>query len=277
MTLRLFILSLLMMTSTLGSSQVDMSEDWRIDTLDPKLKKGSFPKKAVERLKHFNISGYYRFVTNYRHLSEAYPHLEHNRNNIFIGDDSQIPQLSMNISGALNDNTRFGTDVFIWSPMTGQGMIENVKGLNLGVSLYGDFSTQVGNFNVQTGGINWYMLSPFTFQTNRGYNRYSLFERNPWDPNTATMTGRYETFYSSGAMNQDQRWGQQAFQGLIVTGTDMPGGLSASLMYGKTQLNGGLAPIPNTSYGGRIAQSKGKDFLAFNTFNSRTYADSTER
>ncbi len=272
----ILISSILLLSNLAIQAQIDTGMSWRIDTLDPKLNKGNFPKQAYQKFKQLNISGYYRFVTNYRHLSVAYPHLQNNRNNIFIGDDSQIPQLSMNISGAVSENTSFGTDLFLWSPMTGQGMIENVKGLNLGVSLYGNFSTKLGNFTVQTGGINWYMLSPFTFQTNRGYNRYSLFERNPWDPNTATMTSRYESFYSSGAMNQDQRWGQQAFQGLILTGADMPRGFSGSLMYGKTQLNGGLSPIPNTSYGGRIAKTKGTDFLAFNSFNSRTYSDSME-
>ncbi len=246
------------------------------DTLNPKLLKGVFPKKKLKTLERLNISGYYRFVTNYRHLSVPYPHLENNRNNLFVGDDSQMPQLSMNINGALNDKTSFGTDLFLWTPMTGLGMPENVKGLNLGVSLYGNFSTKLGNFNVQTGGINWYMLSPFTFQTVRGYNRYSLFERNPWDPNTARMNTRYEEFYKSGAMDQDTRWGQQAFQGLILTGSDMPHGFSGTFMYGKTQLNGGAAPLPNLSYGGRVAKNWGKNFVAFNSFNSKTYEDSTE-
>ncbi len=246
------------------------------DTLDPQLRKGVFPKKKTKILDQLNISGYYRFVTNYRHLDEAYPSMSDIRNNVFVGDDSQIPQLSMNIYGALNNKTSFGTDFYIWSPMTGRGMVENVKGLNLGVSLYGNFSTKIGNFNVQTGGINWYMLSPFTFQTVRGYNRYSLFERNPWDPNTARISSRYEAFYSSGAMDQDQRWGQQAFQGLILTATELPQNFSGSFMYGKTQLNGGSAPLPNLSYGGRLAKNFGKNFVAFNSFNSKTYEDSTE-
>ena len=213
---------------------------------------GNFPKAAKEALEQFSINGYYRFVGNYRELSKAYDVNKNNPNNLFIGDDSQIPQLMMNISGSVAPNTSFGTDLYIWSPMTGMGQAENVKGLNLGISLYGSYSSSIGDFNIRAGGINWYALSAMTFQANKGYNRYSIFERNPWDPNTKNIEDRYTTFYNSGAINQDERWGQQAFQGLIVEGARMPHGLSGSFMYGKTQLNGGLSPLPNNSVGGKL-------------------------
>ena len=237
---------------------------------------GSNFKKPLEVLENFQVSGYYRFITNYRHLDEAYPHLTNNKNNIFVGDDSQIPQLMLNIAGYTSSKTSFGTDLFMWTPMTGIGEKENVKGLNLGISLYGNFSTSVGNFNVRTGGINWYALSPFTFQTAKGNNRYSIFERNPWDPNTAKVETRYSDFYNAGAINQDQRWGNQAFQGLIVEGAQLPHNFSFSAMYGKTQFDGGLSAIPNTSYGGRIVKSsiKNQNFIAFNTFNNNSRVDS---
>ena len=232
--------------------------------------------RPLDILENFQISGYYRFIANYRHLDETYAHLEKNKNNIFIGDDSQIPQLMLNISGNTSSRTSFGTDLFIWTPMTGAGEKENVKGLNLGISLYGNFSTSIGNFNVRTGGINWYSLSPFTFQTAKGNNRYSVFERNPWDPNTAKIESRYTDFYNSGAINQDQRWGNQAFQGLIVEGAQLPKNFSFSLMYGKTQFDGGLSAIPNTSYGGRIVKTslKNQNFIALNTFNNESRLDS---
>ncbi len=238
---------------------------------------GAFPKKAVDALKQFNVSGYYRFITNYRHLDQAYTHLENNKNNLFVGDDSQIPQLMLNISGSVFKNTSFGTDLFIWTPMTGAGTAENVKGLNLGVSLYGTYSSKYGDFTVRTGGINWHSLSPFTFQTNRGYNRYSIFERNPWDPNTKSLDTRYNTFYNAGGINQDQRWGQQAFQGLIVDAKNLPAGFSGSFMYGKTELNGGLSPLPNSSIGGMLKKEYGANFISLNTFNNTTYTDSTQR
>lgn len=238
---------------------------------------GNYPKMAKDALDHFSVNGYYRFVTNYRHLKEAYPHLEQNKNNVFVGDDSQIPQLMLNISGSAGKNTSFGTDLYMWTPMTGIGPPENVKGLNLGISLYGTYSSKVGEFNVKTGGINWYSLSPFTFQSNKGYNRFSIFERNPWDPNTKTISTRYEDFYNSGSINQDERWGQQAFQGLIVEATALPKGFSGTFMFGKTQLNGGLSPLPNNSIGGKLKKDYSSGSIAYNTFNNLSYVDSLQQ
>ncbi len=238
--------------------------------------KGNFPKSAKEVLEGLQINGYYRFITNIRNLKEAYTHLENNKRNIFVGDDSQIPQLMLNITGQSSNRTSFGTDLYLWSPMTGNGQLENVKGLNLGVSLYGAFSTPVGNFNVRTGGINWLTLSPFTMQANKGYNRYSLFERNPWDPNTQRVDSRYADFYNAGAIAQDQRWGNQAFQGLIVEGAQMPHHFSVTAVFGKTQFDGGLSPLPNTTYGGRIKKEfiGNSNSVAFNTLNNTSYLDS---
>ena len=250
---------------------------WPLDSVEVDDAVGAFPKQALAALKQLSISGYYRFVTNYRHLDQSYKHLEATPNNLFVGDDSQIPQLMLNINGSVLKNTSFGTDLYLWTPMTGTGASENVKGLNLGVSLYGTYNSSVGSFTVRAGGINWYSLSPFTFQTNKGYNRYSVFERNPWDPNTATMGARYETFYKSGGINQDQRWGQQAFQGVIVEAKSLPLGFSGSMMYGKTQLNGGLSPLPNNSFGGMIKKEYGDHFISFNTFNNLSFTDSTQK
>jgi hypothetical protein len=235
--------------------------------------------KPLAFLQSVEVSGYYRFFGNFRKLKEAYPHLKNNKTNIFLGDDSQIPQLMLNINGHVSSTTEFGTDLFMWTPWLGQGEKENVKGLNLGVNLYGNFSTSLGNFEVRTGGINWYSLSPFTFQTAKGNNRYSLFDRNPWDPSTRIIDARYSEFYSLGAVNQDQRWGNQAFQGFIFEGTQLPHDFSFNFMYGKTQFDGGLSPIPNTSYGGRIkkASSKNKNFVALNSFNNTSYLDSLQK
>ena len=240
---------------------------------------GSNFKKQLKSLENFEVGGYYRFMSNYRSMNNSYSNIASNKNNLFIGDDSQIPQLSLNIKGYANANSSFGSDLFLWTPMTGIGEKENVKGLNLGINLHGNFSTNHGNFTVTTGGINWFALSPFTFQTSKGNNRYSLFDRNPWDPNTSKIDGRYSDFYGSGAINQDQRWGNQAFHGLIVEGAQLPLDFSFSGMYGRTQFDGGFDTKANTSGGGRLmkAYSQGKNFVSINTFNNETYLDSLSK
>ena len=235
---------------------------------------GVFPKEPIKKLENFSISGYYRFITNVRKLDVAYAEQAKTPVNIFVGDDGQIPQLSLNMAGSVSATTRFSSDFYLWTPMMGGGMPENVKGLNLGVSLNGSHSTSYGNFEIQCGGINWYALSPFTFHTNQGYNRYSLFERNPWDPRTKNIDDRYNSFYTQGALNQDLRWGNQAFQGVIFEGNDLPNGFSTSIMFGKTQLNGGMMALPNQSYGGKLKKLIGTGNVTFNSFNNQSYTDS---
>jgi len=234
---------------------------------------GTFPKKSPKALDNISISGYYRFIGNYSNMKMPYPEFEEVRKKVFIGDDSQLPQLLINISGRPSTRTSFGTDLYLWTPLTGNTS-DYVKNLNLGVNLYGSHATKYGNFNVKAGGIHWYNLSPLTFGTNTGYNRYSLFERNPWDPNTSNVEERYNRFYQFGALTQDERWGQQAFQGIILDGDKLPKQFSFALMYGKTQYNGGFVPIPNTSTGGKIKKSFGTDFISLNSFISKTYTDS---
>lgn len=257
-------------SSEIRTAEVSVDPQTRRQQLNP-----SF-NKPTDFLDNLDISGYYRFIANYRQMQTVYSHLEANKTNLFVGDDSQIPQLMLNLKGYAGSNTFFGTDVFMWTPLTGAGQVENVKGLNLGISLYGSFTTALGNFTVRTGGINWYAMSPFTFQTNKGYNRYSLFERNPWDPQTAKVESRYSDFYTSGAINQDQRWGNQAFHGLIVEGAQLPHNFSFSALVGKTQFDGGMAALPNTSAGGRLQKTyKGNDgWIAINTFNNESLVDS---
>ena len=234
---------------------------------------GLQPKVYQKGLSNINVSGYYRFSANYSVMDMQYPEMGELKNRLFLGDDSNLPQLSTTITVIPSKNTSFSSDLYIWTPLTGS---ENdyVKGLLLGINLAGTHSTKFGTFGIKTGGINWYKMSPFTFATNTGYNRYSLFERNPWDPNTRNVFERYDTFYSNGSLSQDVRWGQQAFHGFIFEGKELPEDFSFAFMYGKSQLNGGAAPTPNSLTAGRIRKDIGKSFVSVNGIRSHTYSDS---
>ncbi len=227
-------------------------------------------------LKTLTVSGYYRFLGCYTSMNQQYAEFGEVKNKLFLGDDSNIPQLLMNIGGMVGKNTTFSTDLYLWTPLSGS-TTDYAKGLNLGVNLSGTHSTEFGLFSIKTGGIHWHSLSPLTFAANTGYNRYSLFERNPWDPNTKKIMDRYDMYFQNGAMNQDVRWGQQAFQGFIFDGTKLPHDFSFSLMYGKSQFNGGALPLPNLMNGGRIKKDFSNGFLSINAISSKTYTDSLTR
>ncbi len=234
---------------------------------------GLQPKEYEQGLSNISVSGYYRFFGNYSQMSEQYPEMGSVANRVFIGDDSNLPQLSMNIGVSPSRNTSVSTDLYLWTPLTGSEQ-DYVEGLLLGVNLNGSHSTKYGTFSVRTGGIHWNRLSPMTFSANTGYNRYSLFERNPWDPNTKRTFDRYETFYENGALTQDTRWGQQAFKGFILDGVDLPKDFSFAFMQGKSQLNGGFNLLPNQLTAGRIAKNFGKNFVSLNGIRNMTYSDS---
>lgn len=248
----------------------------------------------------FSVSGSYRFYTQHRLFVDPYAfdfangepiYLE--GRSILIGDDSQLPELTLNISGKPTSKTTFGTDLVVWNQNTGN--FDYYRNLLLGINLYGNFATEFANVNVRAGGIHWHSMTSFTMKSFIGYNRFSVFERNPWDPQYKKIDQRYDDYYFKGAISQDARWANQAVQGLIVDFTELPLGLSANIIYGKTQ-NAGSAfldlandrndstnnssvkffdnTIPNNVYGGRLIKSiANKHTVSLNTFNRRSYSD----
>lgn len=234
---------------------------------------GMFPKLKEFGLNKLSVSGYYRFLGNYTDMKEQYSEFGTIQRRVFIGDDSNIPQLMLNLSARPSKKTSFSTDFFLWTPLTGS-TVDYAKGLNLGINLSGSHSTKYGTFGVRMGGIHWYTLSPFTFASNTGYNRISLFERNPWDPNTKNTMDRYARFHSEGLLNQDTRWGQQAFQGFILDGARLPKQFSFAFMHGKSQFNGGILPTPNTMTAGKIKKDFKRGFVSVNGISSMTFSDS---
>ena len=239
---------------------------------DPNLS-GVYPKKIISAIDNINISGYYRFLGNYSDMDLQYAEMGAIRRRIFIGDDSNIPQLLLNIAGKPSESTSFSTDLYIYTPLSGS-TTDYSNGLNLGVNLTGTHKTSIGTFQIKTGGIHWYALSPMTFASNTAYDRFSLFERNPWDPNTGLLMNRYTNYFKNGALTQDSRWGQQAFQGFIFEGLDIPRGFSFAFMYGKSQFNGGALPRPNLLSGGKIKKDLKRGFVSVNAITSKTYTDS---
>ncbi|MFT4661526.1 MAG: hypothetical protein ACI8XB_001803 [Patiriisocius sp.] len=263
---------------------------------------GMFPKKEPAPLRQISINGFYRFFSTYTDMKAPYLLVPEGDfytrdRTLFIGDDTQLPNLWMNVSGRPNAKTSFGMDFFMFQFLNGQldetygtQVVDSLRppiydprsgtrlgtnfGLNLGINLYGTYQSKLGSFKASMGGTHWYYLSDLTFASFRGYNRFTLFERNPWDPVEKSVGDRYAKFYNEGETQQDLRWGNRAFHGLIIEGMALPEDFSFSLLYGKTELNGGIVDNPNISIGGRIKKENTTGFVSYNTFNSRTYTDS---
>tara|TARA_B110000971_G_C20039718_1_gene517006 strand:- start:8141 stop:10063 length:1923 start_codon:yes stop_codon:yes gene_type:complete len=254
-------------------------------------------KKAP--LQGFNISGNYRFFTQHRLFTNPYAFQVLNdqpqylsKRTILVGDASQLPELTLNIGGSPSKGTSFGTDLVIWNQNNGD--FDYYHNLQLGINLYGNFKTKFANIGVKAGGIHWHSMTAFTMKSFSGYNRYSIFDRNPWDPQFKELNKRYEDYYKNGAISQDTRWAQQAVQGFILDLTELPLGISANFMYGKTQ-NAGAAfidpanisydstsnnfikfydnTIPNNVIAGSIKKTFNKHRISLNSFNRKTYSN----
>lgn len=264
---------------------------------------GTMPKKEPSTIKNIQVSGYYRFYATYQRQLDPYVLNPTTKDtalprNIFVGDDSQLPNLLLNVYGKTSDKTSWGFDLMMFqflqgnigtsygkqvpdslrpsiqSPLLGTRLGSSL-GMNLGMNLHGNFQTQVGDVSVHVGGIQWVALSDLTMASFKGYNRFMLYERNPWDPMGKTMSGRYDQYFEQGSIDQDTRWGNRAFEGINIQGKNMPGKLSFTLLAGKTELNGGFSQVPNFSYGGKIKKDfSSKRFVSINTINSRASTDS---
>jgi hypothetical protein len=263
------------------------------------LKKPASENVKKPALESFNINGFYRFYAQHRMMPNPYmvdnvagvPYYVQGRS-ILVGDDTQLPELTLNISGRVNSQASFGTDLVVWNQNNGQ--FDYYRNLLLGINLYGNFNTEFGNVTIRMGGIHWHNMTSFTMRSFNGFNRFSLFERNPWDPQFKNIDKRYSEYYDKGAITQDARWANQAVQGFILDINEMPWGLSANMVYGKTQ-NAGSAffdqaevngnqpnvsfiqfyrnTVPNFVYGGRLIKTIDKHKLSINSLSRRTFID----
>jgi hypothetical protein len=265
-------------------------------------------KKLRKKDQPLTIFGYYRAFLYGRNMTNPYPNLAPYEKAYGVGDGYREPMLSMSVIGRPNGKSSFGTELFMYTPYLGTGTEDNVFTMNLGLNFYGNFRTKAGNFGVRAGGIHWYNLSTFTIGVYQILDRFSIFDRTPWEG--VTNTDKYDNYFKTGATSPgDLRWNNQAFQGLIINGGKLPGNLSFDLFWGKTQPNGGLPGaitdpyasipstldagsvpnylgfngdsrlIPNFISGGKIGRTFGKkrQSISYNLIHSQTALDSINR
>lgn len=236
-------------------------------------------KEEKRQLRNLNVQGYYRLYTFHRNYSTPYYEaLAINPREFLVGDGYRAPMLLAKLSGKPHKKSYWELETFWLPDYVGAGYADELSsninsgfGLELGATLRGVIRNDAGRFDIQMGGLNWKQMSPLTLHSNELYNRVSIFEREPWD-NSVDALGRYTDFYSQGAVNRDNRWGNRPFMGLFIEADKLPGKTSAIILVGKTDNNGGTKAYeypgyPDYVWGGQVKKALKKNYLAYNTFN----------
>ncbi len=237
-------------------------------------------KASILPLKKLTIGGYYRFFGINRSLEQAFtvipgnPYANAPAFVLGTGDVYRDPPLMLlNVSVQPTSKTYIGMDYALYHNFSGRPG-ESPMNLNLGINLTGSIQTDIGKFTAHMGGINWIELSGMVFSSFVGYQRFSIYERWPWEGNEVSFD-RASNYYNYGSISRDMRFGMQPFRGLMVDGQELPGNIELRLLYGTTPAQAFLTnQIPSYTMGGRIRKKIGNHNLGAQFIDYRLYPDS---
>lgn len=234
------------------------------------------------------FSGFVRLLGFYRNMAEHYDQPVQNGLTlpvaIGLNDGTAQPNLMLKVEGNFSPKTYFQLHQSFVNYL-GTNATENIiygDGGRLasvfadGFFFQGNTHTKFGSFELKAGGGSMYKkLSPMTLWTFQ--YRDDMFERYPWDP-AGSNWRRYESYYNTGDIPRDRRWGRRSVQGIVLDAYNLPGDIDAAIVYGKNQNSGGfdnyLSNIPQNMFAGRVSKNVGFHQFGFN-WHSQFGFDST--
>ncbi len=231
-------------------------------------------------LKKLNVSGYYRFFAINRDLEQPFVVIPGNAFAsappfiLGTGDVYRDPPLMLlNLSVQPTSKTYIGMDYALYHNFSGNPGNSPVN-LNLGINLTGSIQTDVGKFTAHMGGINWTDMSGMLFSSFVGYQRYSIYERYPWENNSVSFD-RASNYFENGNISRDMRFGMQAFKGMMIDGNELPHNFSFRFLYGVTPTQAVIGSrIPAYTVGFRLRKQMKNQTISFNTMNYTSFLDS---
>ena len=262
----------LVLSSVIGFTQSTESE---------KLNTQPWTKTFMEGL---DVGGYYRMIYTDRILDNAYDGIGTTRQISVVDPTYYDPMLFLYLGGNPTPNSSFGAELRVDNYMIGATRVPLTNfALFNGLVLRANTATKhAGKYDIRFGGIEWVNMTPFTFGGNTGFHRYSIFERRPWDPG-GNVIKRPADYYHKNTINQDVRFGTNAFKGLLVNVTDLPKNFSANLLYGTSQnINGydrEATVMPRKVYGAKLEKTLANKTgtLGVSTYNTVAYLDSIQQ
>ncbi len=232
------------------------------------------------------FSGFSRVLGLYRNMGNYYAGTELGGRPltvpvaIAIDDGAAQPLLMLRIEAnpSANSSLQFecGLNNYLLTSGSGiQAIMSSGRSINVfaGFHVKGSTITNLGKFTMTAGaGSIWAKMSPFTMWNFQP--RDDMFVRYPWDP-AGSNWRRYQSYYSTGDVPRDQRWGNRGIQGFVIEGKDMPFGLESKLMYGKSRSTGGFnnwsSGIPQNMVGARVSKNLGTIKIGANYYEQFGY------
>lgn len=239
-------------------------------------------ENAAKKLKKLNISGAYVFYGYGRTLDQLGYFSNQTKRTLQMGDNAFSNEgLRLQIGANPSYNSSFNLNLDFTPDFMNPTTVPQIQ-IGDHVTLSGNVDTRHGNFGIRVGGQSWTRISQFTLWQNELYNRFSIFERNPWE--TTSQSGkRYQDYYDAGAINfQDARWGNKGFQGLIIDASELPQHFEGKILLGKTDNNGGIESYltpnqPDNLVGAKVTKYFENFTASLNTFNRIARFDSISR
>ena len=224
------------------------------------------------------FSGFVRLLGFYRNMSEYYDQPVQNGLTlpfaIGLNDGTAQPMMMLKAEGNFSPKTYFQIHQSFVNYLGSNASESIIYGQDGKLSsvfadgffFQGNTHTKYGMFELKAGGGSIYKkLSPMTLWTFQ--YRDDMFERYPWDPAGSNWL-RYESYYNTGDIPRDRRWGRRSIQGIVLDGYSLPLNFDASVIYGKNQNSGGYdnwnTNIPQNMFAGRVAKKIGFHSIGFN-------------
>lgn len=234
-----------------------------------------------------SVQGYVRMNLMYRKMTDWYLYEGVSPKTLVIngvekdtplGDENPTgyrePLMQLALAGKPTANTEFGVDMLFDNQLIGD-LSDDSRRLQImrWINLNGKILTDYGKLSLSFGGINYVNMSPLTLW--RYEIRDDMFYRNPWEWSYKSFD-RYSEFYQTNAISKDARFGNVAFQGMVLKAEGLPKRFGAHLMIGKSDgSNNGFQSYLANNFkyitAGRLYKKIGKHTVGFNSYNQIGY------
>ena len=187
------------------------------------------------QIKTLEVDGYYRFFGFHRNVHNLYGST--GLPSVFqANDDFNSPSVNLNLKLTTSSKSKLNIQLFFFDPLN--SINENKNEFRLGrisVSIGGGLNTDIGNFDINFGGISYLRISDLSLSSPKQV-RNTLFDRNAWTY-VWEPTVQYRNYHLLSEYKRDENFGKRDVNGLIINGKKLSNGFSFMFFNGRTPFN----------------------------------------